>query len=138
MDDFVTKLKMQAQLCEFGLQEDDLIRDRIVCGLKDYSVTERLLRELPDELTLKRAIEIAQAAEASKQQMRMLKNESNVDLHVDDVRFNRKSKDIRKGTCWKCNKRHDFGKCTAFGHSCYRCGEKKSFRYKLQQHSSQS
>ena len=50
---FVTSLRLRAKSCEFGEQEESLIRDRLVIGCNDQRVQERLLRE-PD-LSLQKA-----------------------------------------------------------------------------------
>ena len=50
IDAFVTKLRLQAQSCEFGEQETTLMRDRIVLTCPDSCLQERLLREA--DLTL--------------------------------------------------------------------------------------
>ena len=54
--------------CEFQDLKDSLIRDRIVFGVTDSHVRERLLR-VPG-LTLNKALEIARAAEAIQSQMK--------------------------------------------------------------------
>ena len=64
IDEFVTELKSRSRHCEFGTLRDSLIRDRIVAGIQDAKVRERLLRET--DLTLDKAITISRAAEATK------------------------------------------------------------------------
>ena len=54
IDAFVTELRLQANNCEFGTLREELIRDRIVVGIRSDSVRNRLLREA--ELTLQKAI----------------------------------------------------------------------------------
>ena len=54
-------LRYNAKTCEFGDITDSLIKDRIVCGLDDKTVREKLLRD--NELTSDKAISIAKAAE---------------------------------------------------------------------------
>ncbi len=44
IDAFVTDLRSKAKTCEFGELQDNLIRDRIVCGIDNNSIRERLLR----------------------------------------------------------------------------------------------
>jgi hypothetical protein len=55
IDSYVTDLKHKAKDCEFGDLTDSLIRDRIVCGIRDDNVRARLLREA--DLTLEKAID---------------------------------------------------------------------------------
>ena len=44
-DQFLTALRKVAATCEFGTFEDEMLRDRIVTGLRDHGHRERLLRE---------------------------------------------------------------------------------------------
>ena len=59
----LTELQLQANNCEFGALRDELIRDRLVVGIRSDSVRSRLLREA--ELTLHKAIDICRAAEVT-------------------------------------------------------------------------
>ena len=61
IDAYVTELRLQAKNCEFGALCNELIRDRIVVGIRDDAVRSRLLREA--ELDLQKAIDIRRAAE---------------------------------------------------------------------------
>ena len=45
IDQWIKDLRMKAKLCEFGDQEDLMIRDKIVFSVNDERVKERLLRE---------------------------------------------------------------------------------------------
>ena len=62
IDKWVKDLRTIAKNCEFETQEDYLIRDKIVFGVHDSRVKERMLRET--ELTLAKAVEICRAAES--------------------------------------------------------------------------
>ncbi len=68
IDKWVKDLRTMANNCEFDNQEDNLIRDKIVFGVRDSRVKERMLRET--DLTLEKAVEICRAAESTKSQMR--------------------------------------------------------------------
>ena len=61
IDHYVTVLKTMSDTCEFGELRESLIRDRVVFGIQDNSVRERLLRD--HELTLQTAIEKVRSAE---------------------------------------------------------------------------
>ena len=69
-DRFVTRIKNQAASCEFGDLKDQLIRDRVVVGIKNKSVQERMLRE--KDLDLNKAITIAKTAEVTKHHLQQL------------------------------------------------------------------
>ena len=61
-------------MCEFGElgEEETMIRDKLVLGMRDERTKERLLRE--GEVTLQKAIDICHAAEASRQQIEGMKS----------------------------------------------------------------
>ena len=63
-----------ADNCEFRDLKDSLIGYRIVLGVTDNHVRERLLR-VPD-LTLEKALEIKRAAEAIENQLKQIVNYS--------------------------------------------------------------
>ncbi|XP_063899929.1 uncharacterized protein K02A2.6-like [Zophobas morio] len=69
-DTFVTDLKRIAADCAFGEFKQEMLRDRIVCGVTDARVKDRLLRE--KNLTLGKAIEIGRAAEVTEQHMKKM------------------------------------------------------------------
>lgn len=55
---FVWSLYELVQHCEFGNSKDEQIRDRIVIGITDKEVLQKL--QLEADLTLERAIQLAQ------------------------------------------------------------------------------
>ncbi len=57
--------------CEFGDLNDSLIRDRVVFGIQDNSIRERLLRD--HELALQIAIEKVRLAELKNAQLKQIK-----------------------------------------------------------------
>lgn len=115
VDQYVTELKILAQTCEFSMLKDSLIKDRIVCGINNDQVRERLLRE--GDLTLERAVEICRAAEASKQQLRALADESDEQVCIV------KNKPMIEGKkCQRCNTSHPSRQCPAFRRKCNKCG----------------
>lgn len=70
IDSFVTDLKKLSKDCNFGDLKESLIRDRIVCGVLDQKVRERLLRE--STLDLENCIKICKAAELAEMQTKQL------------------------------------------------------------------
>jgi hypothetical protein len=81
IDQYVTELRTLASTCEFENLKDGLIRDRIVCGIRNQTLKERLLREA--DLTLKKAVDICRAAEISREQVKSLTDSKPADVHVD-------------------------------------------------------
>ena len=68
---YVTELQNLATNCEFADLRDSPIRDRLVLGLRDHAMRERLLRV--EGLSLEKAITMLRAAEMSKQQTARIK-----------------------------------------------------------------
>ena len=54
VDDFITLLYGLVEHCEYGDLREEMIRDRIIVGLQDASLTGKL--QLDPDLTLKKAI----------------------------------------------------------------------------------
>ena len=73
IEQFVTDLKLKAQTCQFENLKDSMIRDRLVLGVTNTRVRERLLRE--ENLNLEKAVKICQAAEATERQIQTLSTE---------------------------------------------------------------
>lgn len=72
IDDYVTDLRNMFRDCEFGTLAEGLIKDRLVCGILNVNIKERLPREA--DLNLDRALEICHAAEISSKQMKALES----------------------------------------------------------------
>lgn len=67
IDQYVTELRDLSSTCNFGSLTDNLIRDRIVLGIRDRSIKDRLLRI--KDLDLNKALEVCRAAERTKSQL---------------------------------------------------------------------
>ena len=77
----MTALRQIADKCAFGaITPDDLLRDRIIFGIADNKVRERLLRE--PEFNLSKTLDICRASEMSQAQIKTVSefNSSNVHL----------------------------------------------------------
>ena len=61
VDVYVNRLRKLASSCEFGALTDELIRDRLVIGVKDRDLKGRLLRQ--KGLSLQKAIEMCKSNE---------------------------------------------------------------------------
>ena len=73
IDSFVTALYCLAEHCQYGTLHDEMIRDRIVVGLKNMKLSEKLQND-PD-LTLQKAIQQACQSEAVKQQQSLIRSD---------------------------------------------------------------
>lgn len=86
VDSFITALYALAENCEYGELHDELLRDRLVVGLKDSSLSERM--QLDKDFTLAKAITMARQSEEIKRQQTDLRGEANASkVAVDAVHF---------------------------------------------------
>ncbi|XP_054713060.1 uncharacterized protein K02A2.6-like [Uloborus diversus] len=81
VDSFVTNLKNLSKDCCFENQEDSLIRDLLVIGVRDSAMKEKLLMET--ELSLGKAIEYCRAKEASTKQIQIMSE--HLDCNPKDI-----------------------------------------------------
>ena len=73
---FVAELRKIAQYCEYGVVLSDMLRDCLVCGIRDKGVQCRLLRET--DLTFDKALETALATETAERDSRRLTDNGSV------------------------------------------------------------
>ena len=74
VDSFITALYTLAEHCNYGALYDEMIRDRIVVGLRNLSLSEKL--QLDAGLTLATAVTKVRQAEAVKKQQPLLRGET--------------------------------------------------------------
>ncbi len=135
IDQYQAELRNKARSCEFGTLVDGLIRDRIVCGIVNLSVRERLLRE--GDLSLTRAVDICRAGEVAKQHANEL-GPSRSEMNVDALKarkhrnsgysqasnqgnHNKSEYNDPGGACNRCGRNHKPRQCPAWGQTCYNC-----------------
>ena len=71
VDAFITALHGLAEHCGYGALRDEMIRDRIVVGLRDARLSEKL--QMDPELTLEKAVSAARQSEAVKKQQAVVR-----------------------------------------------------------------
>lgn len=90
VDSYVTELRDLSSTCDFGDLTDSLIKDRIILGIKDLSIKDRLLRT--KDLMLSKALEICRTAQITKSQLEgICSNSHSSVLDVDRVRMDQKN-----------------------------------------------
>ncbi|UYV61344.1 hypothetical protein LAZ67_1004485 [Cordylochernes scorpioides] len=141
VDEFITSLYKLADSCEFESLHEQLIRDRIVVGVRDKALSERM--QLDSELTLEKAVKMVRQQEAVRQQKVDLQRPSTSQM-VNQVRFNsrklspkqqqhpsgKKEKSAKTRTrCPKCGGfTHREGQaCRAEGKRCNLCSKTGHF-----------
>ena len=135
---YVTELKLTSKNCSFGNLEDQLLRDRVVCGIHSDKVRQHLLQT--DDLTLEKCLEICRAYEQTKKSVKILTD--NPHVVVDDLKKQRHKKsghtksyddkhdhkDLRpQYTCNNCGKQHAKRQCPAYDQKCRKCGKLNHF-----------
>ena len=95
IDQWVNYLRILLSSCEYEDQKQSNLRDRIVFGVLDIRVKERLLRE--SNLNLTKALDICHAAEASKVQMKVMEGDSQQRHEVNILSKKNAGKSHRRG-----------------------------------------
>ena len=89
VDSYITSLFCLAENCEYAALHDEMIRDRIVVGIVDSSLSLKL--QLDAKLTLKKAIDSAGQSEAAKREQAQMRNFMPKATNVDFVKAKRHS-----------------------------------------------
>ena len=133
IDTYATDLKNKAKDCEFAQLTDELIKDRVVCGINNDTVRARLLRET--DLNLTKAVDICQASEVRQSHMKALHEEADVAMNKINITKMKKASskqyetDKEKGECKRCGYFHEPKKCPAYGKICNLCKLKNHFSH---------
>ena len=135
---YVTDLRLKSQSCNFGTLSESMIRDQIVIGVQDNKLRMQLLKET--NLTLEKAIQICQASESTKAQLKTFSSKESETAEVDAVQrakpkaaLGAKKRDANpgqereRGNCERCGTQHAPKQCPAFGKECRKCGGKNHF-----------
>ena len=80
VDSFITSLYRLAEHCNYRDLHNEMIRDRIVVGLRDAALSERL--QTDSELTLDKAITMVRQTEAVKEQQPVVRGEVENSRHA--------------------------------------------------------
>ena len=143
-EQYRTALRKLSVGCDFqSITPEEILRDRLLFGIRDNKVQERLLRE--PRLTLTKTDEICRAAESLDAQMKTITDGSNTLVNTVKSQDGQKDKQNQQGKqtvppskpdileCWHCGRKHDTHKrelCPAFGKVCNRCHKPNHFAKK--------
>ena len=137
VEQFITCLYSLSDTCKYGNLRDEMIRDRIVVGIRDRSLSERL--QLDAGLTLESAKTRARQREAVHEQQSVLRNAPKQEVAVDWVsrkpprRPSYKPRPPDSGQCSRCGKeRHPRNVCPAKDAICHKCTKKVLSHYSSQ------
>lgn len=136
VEQYVRSLYELAEHADFP-EKEETIRDRLVLGLNDQELSEKL--QLETDLTLRKAITLARQHEQVKQEM----TEQRRGQHVDSVRHKKSGQQFKprhsfghanshsqayRQHCGKCGRSHELGNCPAKGKKCHNCGKLSHFK----------
>eukprot|EP00731_Ephydatia_muelleri_P001691 Em0001g1691a len=134
---FVSELRQLAMRCDFGASLEEMLRDRLVCGIKDEHIQRRLLAE--PNLTFKKAQDIAQALESADRNTADLQQQVQAAVPVHALKKSQKPKNDRgyststskdtapsrsSPTCYRCGGKHLAPDCRHKESECHTCGKK--------------
>lgn len=131
-ESFISDLRIKAKCCHFG---EELICDRIVCGVTSDTLRKALLRD--SELTLAKAISICWIHEMTEESSKMLASQSNaasvnaVKLVPNRMQWPKPQPPSQTITrCNNCGGSHaaKWEKCPAFGQQCHSCQKFNHFK----------
>lgn len=139
VDEFITDLKLKCQSCNFGELAASLVRDRIVMGVRDKGLIEKLLGEA--DLSLERAIQVCQAREVTQHRLKSMEgsamsSEAECKIETVNSQTTMQTKRAPKGdinrlqqprTCGNCGGEHRPRQCPAYGKECRLCGMRNHF-----------
>ena len=140
VEEFLRSLRELAATCDFRDREEESIRDRIVLGLQDSDVSQKL--QLEAELDLKSAVDTARHYELVKAQIKDQRPAEKVDAAFSRGRFGWRGRGQARGggrgdnkkpgfsvprDCGKCGKSHPPANCPAKGKKCRKCGKFSHF-----------
>lgn len=123
---FITAVHKLAENCGFGVLKEELIRDRIVVGIKDKKLSEQL--QMDSELTLAKAMQKVRQSETVKKQQTILLSTTAEDkiLNMDALKTIRRKE---KKLTWQQSKRVQ-NPDKPGGKECGRCGRRNKHSWK--------
>ncbi|UYV64177.1 K02A2.6-like [Cordylochernes scorpioides] len=113
---FMATLRGLAEPCKFGSMLNEMLRDKLVVGVRSENLQKRLLQE-GDDATLDTIYEIALSYEAAERDLLSMKKVDYADADVHDVKK-------LNSACSHCGRdNHLSNKCFFKNAKCHECGK---------------
>ena len=117
--DYDAALRRLATHCRFGATLEQVLRDRLVCGLRHENIQRRLLSEV--ELTYAKAMDIARSMEAADKNTKSFKPSDPAIRSFSSQ--SPRTKERRP--CYRCGRSaHDPAECKFKDAECHHCGKR--------------
>ena len=143
VDSFITALYCLVEHCQYGDLANEMIRDRIVAGVRDAYLPEKM--QLDAELTLEKAVALAQQTEVIRQQQivarGITRDKGKIDAVKSEIRHRQeyaKNFEVTHssmqrppgGVCSRCGRRppHSKFRCPAKNAKCHECSKKGHYQ----------
>ena len=122
---YVADVKKLATHCNFGANLNEVLRDKLVCGLRNVQIQKRLYSEA--KLKYSKALEIAVAMETAIRDASELQSELQSEPRVDKISDNSTPPPPPNPTpkiCYRCGgDSHTIHNCRFKDQTCYHCGK---------------
>ena len=123
---FVARLRQITEYCDFGTTFQEMLRDRLVCGIADEPLQRQLLAE--PSLTFAKALQIAQAHESAEANAKVLRANpstlSTEEIHTTQQTSPASDSNRRGIVCYRCGGRHSAATCRFRKVDCHHCGKR--------------
>lgn len=126
-DQFYSDLCNLVKLCSYGTLADEMVRDRIVSGIRSDALRVRMLRD--PKLTLSDAVTLCRATELSQRQAKDISSQSENKVQYVKKKHHKEQKTKKKESCYCCGgPQHPRSQCPAKDATCNDCGRKGHFK----------
>lgn len=139
IEDFITSLYTLSEKCAYGTLRDEMIRDRLVVGVKDRKLSENL--QLESNLNLTKAISIIRNHDnVRKQQKELFVQSQDLASTINKMKFQKPntknpvasyspSYKSKRDICKRCGyeENHTESECPALKRRCQKCNKRGHF-----------
>ena len=128
--EYVAELRKLTEHCAFGESLNEMLRDRLVCGVNNAQMQRKLLSE--ETLTFAQANRICLSLEAASRDVRIIGGQENTvnevsvpgpDESLGDVNEVSANQRSRGKPCHRCGRLHSAQTCRYASFKCFTCGK---------------
>ena len=124
MATYYARIREIAKKCSYT-DEDDAIRDHIIKTMRNNAIRVKAIR---NNWTLQQILDEAAISEQAQLQAREIKEK------LEATGTSQRVKYTKQDSCQRCGRKHDKGKCPAYGEKCRKCGKLNHFAIVCKSH----